>query len=357
MPVTLFAVFLTVAWWRQAEGGGYIVQRLGATRSVRDAERASIWFAVLHNAIRPWPWILVALAALVIWPLGSVPAAGVCGELLETCGPGFACVENLCQFDREATYAMLLVEKLPVGALGLVVASLLAAFMSTIDTHVNWGASYLVRDIWERFIHPDASPREQVRVGRIGVLAMAVIAAAASTQMTSIVSVWMFLITLGGGMGAVSIVRWIWWRVNAEAELASLVAATALTIVVMTMDLPKATGILVVAFGSLAVWVPVALFGPKTDEATLDKFYQLARPTGAWGPVAQRNPQVDTSLEKGTSLRILAGFVAVYATLFGIGGLLLHSAMAASLAALLGGLASFYWLLRGAPEDGKAGLP
>ena len=345
MPIFLCAVLMTVGWWRQAEGMGYIVQRIGATKSPRDAEQASIWFAVLHNAIRPWPWILVALAALVIWPIGSVPDAGPCTSALISCPAGFSCADAVCVFDREATYATLLVEKLPPGALGIVLISLLAAFMSTIDTHVNWGASYLVRDIWQRFVSPNTPPRQEVLVGRIGVVVMALLAAGLSLRMNSIVSVWVFLLTLGSGLGSVAIARWLWWRVNAIAELAALITSTALAIWVVYADIGRAEGILWVAFGSLATWLPLAIFGRPTPMERLDTFYQKARPAGAWGPVAQRNPEIDSALEQGVGLRLLAGLCAVYGTLMGLGGLILRPQTWIWASLLVGGISAFIWLL------------
>lgn len=323
LPMTLFAVLLTVAWWRQAEGGGYIVQRLGAAKSVQDAERASIWFAVLHNAIRPWPWILVGLAALVVYPLGSLD-------------------------DREAAYPMLMVAKLPAGLLGLMVASLLAAFMSTIDTHVNWGSSYLVRDVYERFRDEDG-PDRGVLVGRVGVVLMGGIAAIASLFMDSIADVWLFVIMLGSGLGSVSIARWLWWRVNATSELVALGVSTLLSIAMVVWVDDQATRITIVAVGSLVCWVPVAWLTKPADPQELDAFYTAARPFGLWGPVAERNAQVDTALGARVALRVAAGLFAVFGTLFGLGGALLHGPIWALVAAA--GLASLAWLVRSATAE------
>ncbi|MCP4809615.1 MAG: Na+:solute symporter [Proteobacteria bacterium] len=314
LPLTLFAVLLTVAWWRQAEGGGYIVQRLGAAKSVQDAERASIWFAVLHNAIRPWPWILVGLAALVVYPLGTLD-------------------------DREAAYPMLMVEHLPSGLLGLMVASLLAAFMSTIDTHVNWGSSYLVRDVYERFVGGDKG----VLVGRVGVVLMGCIAAVASLFMDSITDVWLFVIMLGSGLGSVSIARWLWWRVNATCELVALVVSTLLSIAMVLWVEDQATRIAIVAVGSMVCWIPVAFLTKPSAAVELDAFYVAARPFGLWGPVAARNPTVHTALGGVVVLRVAAGLFAVFGTLFGLGGALLHDPLWGLVA--LAGLGSLGWLV------------
>jgi len=325
LPVSLFAVLLTVAWWRQAEGSGYIVQRLGASKSPRDAERASIWFAVLHNAIRPWPWILVALAALVVWPLDGGPA------------------------DREALYATMMVERLPTGLLGVAVAALLAAFMSTIDTHMNWGASYLVRDGWERF---GGDEKHSVSVGRVCGVLLVGAGGGVSLMMDSIADMWLFIITLGSGLGSVALGRWLWWRVNAHAELTALVVSSLVAGAVVLLGqeslfdwanplhvpISKTARILWVAGLSLAAWVPVALFGPRTKQSVLREFVACARPPGFWGPFTFEQ-------EKGTRIlmRVGVGWLAVFATLFGLGGWLLKGPGWSVL--LLAGLSSTLWLL------------
>ena len=342
LPITLFAVLLSVGWWRQAEGSGYIMQRLGASSTPQDAERAAIWFAVLHNAIRPWPWILVGLAALVVYPLTM-------------------------DVDREATYAMLLVDRLPAGALGLMIASLLAAFMSTIDTHVNWGSSYVVRDLWLRFVDPQASPRRQVLVGRIAVVLLGALAAIASLGMNDIASVWLFVIMLGSGLGSVSLARWLWWRVNAAAELTALVASSLLALAIVLLgnaavfgvdnplfwqEIPTQTRILVVAFGSLACWIPVTLVTQPDGPEMLDAFYRQVRPWGFWGPVAERNPGLTEPMGL-LPLRLVAGLLSVFGTLFGLGGLLLEVNKLPWLALALVGLGSFAWMMWSTSPDAQ----
>lgn len=326
LPVGLFAVLMTVAWWRNAEGSGYIVQRLGASKSAQDAERASVWFAVLHNAIRPWPWILVALAALVIWPLEGGPE------------------------DREALYATLMVERLPTGLLGIAVAALLAAFMSTIDTHMNWGASYLVRDGWERF---GGAPERSVLVGRLSGVVLVALGAGASLTMDSIADMWLFIITLGSGLGSVAIARWLWWRVNAEAELTALVVSSLVAggVVLLGQEsllgwanpvhlpISKTARILWVAGLSLCAWVPVAVFGPFTNFRVLQSFVDSAQPPGFWAPF-QRAP-LESPLRLGA--RVVLGWLAVFGSLFGLGGWLLRGPSWALL--LVVGLGATGWLL------------
>ncbi|MCB9743798.1 MAG: Na+:solute symporter [Alphaproteobacteria bacterium] len=361
LPMSLFAVLMTIAWWRSAEGGGYIVQRLGACRDARDAERAGLWFAVMHNAIRPWPWILVGLAALLVWPLEAGP-----------CQPGcpadYACVEAVCVVpDREATYPMMMARLMPPGLLGLMVASLLAAFMSTIDTHVNWGASYVVRDVWERFFAaPDEDPHVAVRVGRLAVVVVAALGAGASLFMDSIGAVWLFVLMLGSGLGSVSLARWLWWRVNAQAELVALAASSLLSAGVVLLgntslpligenplfvqEIPQATRFLIVSLGSLACWIPTALLTSPDPQEKLLAFYRAARPLSlGWGPVRAEAGELPASGAGAMALRLAAGGLAVFGTLFGLGGLLLRGPAWGLLAAA--GLAAWVGLLlRAEPE-------
>ncbi len=353
MSATLFAVLLTVGWWRYGQGGGYIVQRLNATRSDVDAERAGVLFATLHNAVRPWPWILVGLAALIVWPLDG----GVC-QVAADCAASYECVDAVCRVpDREATYVMMMSRTLPAGLLGLMVAGMLAAFMSTVDTHVNWGSSYVVTDFWQRWVDPEAPGRRLVAVGRVGVVAIATLATTASFFMESIAAVWVFLITLGSGMGGVAMAKWLWWRINAPAEITAIASATVLAVGLdvvgsaelfgatnpfFVVEISKSVTILVVALGSTALAIAVALLTRPTDEATLREFHDVVRPPAlGWrrfaGDAAGFDPRV--------LLRLAAGFLAVFGTLFGLGGMLLGETVFGSLLLTLASLGAFAWLL------------
>lgn len=360
LPLTLFAVLLTVGWWRVAEGGGYLAQRFAACRDAQQAERAGLLFAVVHNAVRPWPWILVGLCALVVWPLD----AGPCVEL---CPTDYQCVEGRCVVpDREATYVLMMQRTLPPGLLGLMVTSLLAAFMSTVDTHVNWGSSYLVRDVWERFLRPQASAAEQVRVGRIAAVGMGALAATLSLGMESISGAWLFILTLGSGLGSATLARWLWWRVNATAELVSLGVSTALALGVVLAAAPSLWGwsnplylgpisqqarLLIVSLGSLACWLPVAWWGPADPMDRMVAFYRGARPPRwGWRPVAEAAGE-DFAEDRGLPLRLAAGFLAVFGGLFGLGGWLLREPTAPWAALTLLSAGAFGWLLRGSAAE------
>ncbi len=305
MPLRLFGLYLLVLWWAQkySDSGGYLAQRMSACRNDADAAKATLLFTALHYVARSWPWILAGLAAVVLYPGAE---------------------------DPEASYPRLMLDVLPPGLLGLAVTSLLAAFMSTIDTHVNWGASYLVTDLYARFVRRDASQAHYVRVSRLAVVLVALVAAAITTQMDSIDAAWKFFSALGSGLGLVSLARWLWWRVNAWSEIAALVATTVVT-AVLTWLVPAITGeavpffwnILLTMGVSTAVWVPVTFLTPPTEPAVLDAFYRQVRPVGAWGPVRRR---CESGAAEG-SLPVLAawlsGIAFVYLLLFGLGKVLL----------------------------------
>jgi len=302
LPMGTFLAYLGIQWWawRRSDGGGEFVQRMSAARTEADAEKAAWLFNILHYVVRAWPWILVALVAIVVFP-------------------------NL--EDPEMGYPMLMLEYLPVGALGLVVASFVAAFMSTVSTQINWGASYLVNDLYARFINPDASQKRLVAVGRFASVGMVAFAGAAAFFAQDIGTVFRFMIAIGTGPGAVLILRWFWWRVNASAELASMLAGFGIA---LATYLPVWGGmgfglrLTVTAFGTAAVWIPVMYLTKPESEATLDAFYRRVRPGGSgW-----RAARARTGLEPVTLLRHdLARTVAATATLFGamfaIGGAML----------------------------------
>ena len=199
LPLSTFLAYLGIQWWafRRSDGGGEFVQRLSACRSEADAERAAWLFVILHYVVRAWPWILVGLVAVVIFP--NLP-------------------------DPDIGYPLLMLRYLPAGLLGLVVASFVAAFMSTVSTQINWGASYLVNDLYARFVKSDASPSQLVMLGRLSSVIIVALAGLAAFYATDIGAVFRFMIAIGTGPGAVLILRWFWWRVNAWAELAAMLA-------------------------------------------------------------------------------------------------------------------------------------
>ncbi|HEY9382572.1 MAG TPA: sodium:solute symporter family protein [Gemmatimonadales bacterium] len=265
VPLSTFLGYVGIQWWafRNSDGGGMFVQRLSSTANEREAEKAAHAFNVLNYVVRTWPWVLVGLAALLVLP-------------------GLA--------DPELAYPLLMVKYLPAGLLGLVFASLLAAFMSTVSTQVNWGASYLVHDLYARF-RGVSDDRALLRAARWASIGITLLAATLSFFMQNVGTVFRFLILIGNGPGLVLLLRWFWWRVNAWAEIAAMSAGLLLALATF---LPALSGLtfgqrlLLTGFGSLAVWLPVMLLTAPESAATLDRFYSRVRPGGAWGPVAAR---------------------------------------------------------------------
>ena len=315
-----FVIYIAVKSWSagNTEGSGYIAQRLLATRDERHARLAAIWYAVAHFALRPWPWILVGLFATVAYPDLADPEEG---------------------------YVRVMLDHMPVGLLGLMLATLLAAFMSTIDTHLNWGASYLVHDLYHRFVRPHASERELVRAARVAIVALAAVGVGATLTMDSIAGAWKFLASISAGTGLVLLLRWLWWRINAWSEIAvmatSLLVANAL---IVFSDVPFPFSLAIVVAVSVPTALAVTLLTRPEDPAQLSAFYARVRPSGWWGPVAARAGLPAQRLGAEPWLRVALGTAGVYGVLLGAGGLLLDApgvavlSIAAGVAALAGAI-------------------
>lgn len=313
LPWDAFVAFLGVQWWaqRSADGGGIFVQRMLSARSERDAAFGGLWFCVVHYCIRPWPWILTGMAAVIVVP--EVVAA-----------------------DSEAAYAAMMIEVLPAGLRGLLVASFLAAFMSTIDTHLNWGASYVVNDLVGRFGNlPD---RTVTTASRVAVVAIAACAILATLWMDSLAGAWKFLIAFGSGTGAVLLARWYWWRITAAAEIAAMVASTVLSIAIYAWapDTTHLTKLLVIIFGSAAVWFPITL-RTSPDPAALAVFYRRVRPPGpGWAAVARACGEPPPAPLWPSLLRWALALTGVLAGLLGTGAALLEGSLVGAASAAAG---------------------
>jgi Na+/proline symporter len=306
-----FVIYIALKSWASGntEGSGYIAQRILATRDERHARLAGLWYIVATFALRPWPWILVGLVAMIDHP-------------------GLA--------DPEEGYVRVMLARMPTGMLGLMVASFLAAFMSTIDTHLNWGASYLTHDIYHRFVRPDAEERRLVLVARLSVLLLAVLGAFTTLVMESIAGAWMFLASISAGYGLIGLLRWIWWRINAWSEIAVMTASIVSTNVVMFLtDITFPFSLVIV----VAVSVPIALAATLLTEPepldTLRAFHARVRPPGFWGPVA---PDAE-SANWIHALRVVCGTAGVYAWMLGGGWLLLGRPVGGLVALVFGALA------------------
>jgi Na+/proline symporter len=312
MPMLTFFVYLAVNWWAtwypgaEPGGGGFIAQRMLATYDERQSVFATLWFNVAHYAIRPWPWILVALASLILYPGMKDPENG---------------------------YIQVMLTYLPPWLRGLMLAGFLSAFMSTIGTELNWGASYLINDFYRRFLAPQASQRQLVAASRIATILLAVTASVLTFYMESIAGAWKLLIATGAGTGGVLILRWFWWRINAWSEIAAMTAAFVVSLYLQiglrldTNDPAQFAYVILITVGATtAIWVGVTLLTSPEPRATLLAFYRRARPYPAlWGPIAAEAPDVRPSSHAGHDfLNWICGCVLIYGALFGIGKWILH---------------------------------
>jgi solute:Na+ symporter, SSS family len=315
--IGIFIIPLAVQWWSvwypgaEPGGGGYIAQRMLSAKNENHAIGATLFFNVAHYALRPWPWIVIALASLIIFPdLDSIQQA-------------FPNVDASIIGHDLAYPAML--TYLPAGLLGLVVASLMAAFMSTISTHLNWGASYVVNDFYLRFVNPAANDKQLVNVGRIATVLLMVFAAFGSFFIGSAKEGFNVLLQIGAGTGLIFILRWFWWRINAYTEIAGMVISFiyAISILIIKPDWPQwvtlVTGVGITTVG----WLVVTFMTPPTNDETLRSFATLIRPSGKkWKELANiETVKGDGSLPLQI-LSMMLGTGFVYALLFAIGKLI-----------------------------------
>ena len=319
VALAIFIIPLAVQWWSvwypgaEPGGGGYIEQRMLAARNERDALGAVLLFQVAHYAIRPWPWILVALASIVVFPdLDSIRSA-------------FPHVDSQVVGHDMAYPAMLTF--LPSGLLGFVFASLIAAYMSTMSSQLNWGASYVVNDVYKRFVNPDAGETRLVLVGRLATVGLMIAAGAFALFLESALQAFHILLSVGAGTGLLFLLRWFWWRINAASEIVAMVVSFFAALYFQFADLPGWSPYLKLISGiavTTVAWVLAAYIGPRTDMAVLEKFCRELRPQGpGWSAVRKRVPVSDDG-EAGDNiplalLNVFVGCLSVYALLFGVG--------------------------------------
>lgn len=304
-----FIAYVGVQWWSawypgsEPGGGGYIAQRMMSAKDEKNALFATLWFNVAHYCLRPWPWILTALAALVMYPGLEDPREG---------------------------FVMIMRDVLPTGFLGLLFAAFLAAFMSTLSTQLNWGVSYLVNDFWRRFVKTDGSEKYYVGIARLFTFLLAVITLFVATSLDSISGAWGLILSASAGLGAVLILRWYWWRVNAWSELvATVVPITLVALSLLGLDVPFLTAdfpnnLFGVTAISTVCWLAATFLTKPTDARVLDTFYRRVRPGGpGWETVAQRHPDIEADSGLGAlALDWLAGVALVYSILLGVGNLI-----------------------------------
>ncbi|MGH9508829.1 MAG: sodium:solute symporter family protein [Terriglobales bacterium] len=324
----MFLVYLSVTWWAswypgaEPGGGGYVAQRIFSAKNERHSLAATLWFNLAHYALRPWPWILTALAAVVLYPHAK---------------------------DPEAAYVQVMVDHLPASLRGLMLAGFAAAYMSTVSTHINLGASYLMNDVYRRFLRPSAEERHYVLVSRLASVAVALLAAVATYFMSSIEWAWKFLMSIGAGAGLVFMLRWFWWRINAWSEVAAMSASAVSSLLLQSriaaplvewlrgfdpqlppgaLDANHPHGfawlmVLTTSFTTVA-WLAATFFTPAESEATLRAFYRRVRPAAlGWRPIAMLESIPVRQNLFWSAADWLAGCTLIYCALFGIGKLIL----------------------------------
>jgi Na+/proline symporter len=353
----VFIVPVAVQWWStwypgsEPGGGGYAAQRMLAARDEAESLKSILWFNVAHYGLRPWPWILVALASLIVYPeLSDIQAAF----------PGL----DPSILGHDLAYPAMLVF-LPSGLLGLVVASLAAAYMSTISTHLNWGASYVVQDAYRRFVAPDRDDKHYVLVARLSTVVLTVLMGLVALALTNALQAFQILLQIGAGTGLVFILRWFWWRINAWSEISAMVISFGVAVwfsgVGGLWSVPDwsptrqlVVGVVITTVG----WILVTLVTPPADRDRLVSFHRQIRPMGpGWGPVVEDRRAAGDAIGadgkvagepveslSAAALAWLLGCLAVYSAMFGTGyvlygetlpGVLLLSVAAAGAVAVL----------------------
>ena len=313
MPLMTFAVYIGVSWWAnwypgaEPGGGGYVAQRIFCAKDEKHSLWAVLWFNIAHYALRPWPWILTALVSVVLYP--NLP-------------------------DPEVGYVKVWVDHLPSALRGFMLAAFAAAYMSTIATQLNWGSSYIVNDFYRRFLAPGRGERHYVRISQVATGVLALVGAAVSLVMDSVSGAWQLLLGIGAGTGAVYLLRWYWWRINAWSEVSAMAAAASMTALLHTVvklegsePIVFAKSILLTVAVTTVVWIAATFLTKPEPDSKLVDFYRRVRPgTFGWTRVAALAPEVPVTHEGWYNLLDwFLGCLMVYMALFGIGKIILGS--------------------------------
>jgi len=307
MSLLAFITFLGVQWWAswypgaEPGGGGYVAQRMMSAKDEKHSLLATLWFQVAHFAIRPWPWILVGLVALIIYP-------------------------DLPMEDKGAGYVMVIRDFLSPGLLGLLLAAFFAAYMSTIASQTVWGTSYIVNDLYKPFIKKNADERFYVKVARITTFVLIIFSLFVTSKLDRISDAWIFILNCSAGIGLVLILRWFWWRLNAWSEIAAIIAPfTIYPFIYKHVEFPNT--LLIIVAWSTVVWLAVTFLTKPEKEETLKSFYRKVHPGGrGWSAIAEKLPDVegDTGY-KYLFMNWFLGCVLVIFVLFGFGKIIFGS--------------------------------
>ncbi|MDQ6829580.1 MAG: Na+:solute symporter [Gemmatimonadota bacterium] len=353
MPITSLLVFLGVQWWAawypgaEPGGGGYVAQRIFSARTEKDGVLATLFFQIAHYALRPWPWIVTGLCTVLLYPTLA---------------------------DKESGYVHAFVDLLPTPWRGFMMAGFAAAYISTVGTQLNWGASYLVNDFYKRFLKKNETEKHYVAVSRWATIFLFLASAVVSWQINSVEGAWRFLLALGAGTGLVFILRWYWWRISAWSEISAMIASFVTSLYLFgvpqrvlgwisptlasLMPIPSLIRndpanadqwvLLLTVIVSTIVWIVVTFMMPPETEATLESFYQRVRPGGpGWRRISTRLGYGDDPIPGGALAwtNWIAGLIAVYSTLFGIGKMVFGD-VGIGLALLALAAVCFAWIAR-----------
>jgi SSS family solute:Na+ symporter len=345
MPLLALAVFLSVQWWAawypgaEPGGGGYIAQRIFSSKTEKDGVLATLFFQVAHYAMRPWPWIITGLATVLLYPQGIGPT-----------------------HDHEAAYVQAFVDLLPTPWRGFMMAGFAAAYMSTVGTQLNWGASYLVNDFYKRFINKTATEKHYVTVSRWATVLLFLCSIFVTMNLTTVEGAWKFLLALGSGTGLVLILRWYWWRINAWSEISAMTASFVVSLAAIFLvksrfadnDLRGDAWVMLITVAiSTIVWLAVTFLTAPEPDSTLNAFYERVRPGGpGWRRVSERLGYGGETIPGGALAwtNWLAGIIAVYASLFGVGKLIFGEYMTGAIM-LVVALLAFLWIARAFREE------
>lgn len=345
-PFSKFLIFTTIMWWSHhgTDGGGYIIQRMSSAKNERHALLATLWFNLAHYALRVWPWIIVAVVSIVMFPI--IPS-------------------EYSELGVKAGYPLVMNTLLGPGLKGILIVSFLAAFMSTIDTHLNWGVSYLINDIYRRFFKPNESERHYVFIGKIMTVILMVLAAFTALKMQSISKAWEFIFSMGAGIGLVLILRWFWWRVNAWSEITALATSIIITITLefvayfqtIDNDLPYSLfaasptifgvqlqihhKLMIIVPIAIIAWVSVTFLSNPEPIDKLEEFYKRVQPGGWWNPVTSNFKHTLQPVTKGIFILWVSGVLMIYGFTFGIGNLIFQNYGAAVILFGCAGLGSY----------------
>ena len=322
---TLLIIPLAVQWWSswypgaEPGGGGYIAQRMLAAKNENHALGATLFFNIMHYALRPWPWIIVALASLIVFPD------------IESISQAFPNIEKN-KLGHDLAYPAMLTF-LPTGLLGLVLASLVSAYMSTISTHLNWGSSYVVNDFYKQLINQKASEKELVKVGRFSVVVLMIISSIIALLLTNAYQLFDIILMFGAGTGLIFILRWFWWRINAWSEIAAMISSGIIsialtnekifTLIFYEYGLPLYMKLPLIVFITTIIWLTITFITPADDKETLINFYKKTKPGGPGWSFIKKLDNIDNKEEKwivpSGILCMIFGCLMIYSALFSTG--------------------------------------